>query len=507
VSLTDGKDTMKVLVTGEGNVVRVDDGKVLAHDIGSACCFDSPVVAGDTVVFGHGGLSAVQFIMKSRDQVGFRRLWAQRGGSHGVLNAGGAIAVDGRVFFCWYPSKADSVYASLLEPGVVSLMPLAGVAEGWKTMVAHDLADGRRVVQLTALRKGGNQYSTASASDKHIYQIDGDHIFQPIEPKAPMDMVVITREEKPLRLANNPVDRTYGGGVIEGDRIYMRGYQWITCVGYTGEDGKRYEARTVARNLLDEVYPERPTERPVRVATMAERSTINSYKYGDARCIYYAPLTCLLTSGYAPHRWWILGPLPTGLAEKALAATGAPGKPLVGDETVAVDGKQFGWGPLYQEFLKVPGFKSWELDPHNFTDIHRVRRVVDLAPVLRGQGDSVIFLMTDLESSQEQTMRFEQTLPGVRAWLAGQEISHGDRIRFGKGVCQLILEVRIDKAAETGPLVSPRFWASEDVNQEVAGWTAAVKRRLPYFEEAVRLAPESVEAVAAKRLMVGIKGE
>jgi outer membrane protein assembly factor BamB len=504
LTLTDGRETMAVLVTPESAVVRADDGKVLVRDCGAQNCFDSPLaVNGDTVIFGHGGMSAVQFIMKSRDQVGFRRLWTQRGGSHGMLNCGGCISVDGAVCFTSY---AGDPWGNQ-EPGTPTLQTPPGASEGWKTMVAHDLANGREVTRLLALRKGGNQYSPASVSDGHIYQIDGDHIFQHIGPKAPMDVVVLTRGDDPLRLANNAIDRTYGSGIIDGDRIYIRGYYWVTCVGYTGEEGKKFEARTVARNLLDEVYAGRPKESPVTDVPMAAASTINHYTYQHPRNIYKCAATCLLRSGHAPHRWWMLGPVPKEQADAAIKASGGPAGPKACDETVSVGGKTYDWGPLYQGYLKLPGFKSWELDPANFADIHRLRRVVDLAPLVKARGAGTYLLTTDMESDGAQTMRFEQTSPGVRAWVAGREVRHGDRIRFGRGVCRLFLEVTVDATGAESVPISPRFWTSEDVKKELADREAAVIRRRPYFEEAIRLAPESIEAAAAKGLITGLKGE
>lgn len=501
LTLTDGRETMSVLVTPEGAVIRADDGKVLVRDCGSQCCFDSPhAVNGDTVIFGHGALNAVRFIMKSRDQVGHKRLWTQRGNSHGMLNCGGCLSVDGRVYFT---RRAGDRWGNQ-EAGTPTLNAPGGASEGWKTVVAHDMAGGSEGARFLALRKGGNQYSPASASDQHIYQIDGDHIFQHILPKAPMDMVVMTRGEHPIRLANNAIDRTYGSGIIDGDRIYIRGYYWVTCVGYTGREGKKHEARTVARNLLDDVFAGRPAQSPVFDAPMAAASTINYYTYKHPRNIYKCAGTCLLRSGHAPHRWWIVGPVPKEQAAAAIEASGGPAGPKACDETVTVDGKEYGWGPLYQEYLKLPDFKPWELDPSNFADIHRLRRVVDISPVVKARGAGTYLLTTDLESEGPQTMRYEQTEPGVRSWVAGREVRHGDRIRFGKGVCRLFLEVTVRPESDKVP-ISPRFWASDDVEKERTAWVRAVERRRSYLEDAIRLAPESAEATAAKRLLQEVK--
>lgn len=109
---------------------------------------------------------------------------------------------------------------------------------------------------------------------------------------------------------------------IEGDRIYIRGYYGATCVGYTGDEGRRYEAVTVARNLLDDIYSDLPGKAQLHEPAMAESSVLKTWPYQHPRNIHGAPLNCLVLSGQAPHRWWMLGPVPSAAAGKTFAAFG-----------------------------------------------------------------------------------------------------------------------------------------------------------------------------------------
>jgi hypothetical protein len=188
------------------------------------------------------------------------------------------------------------------------------------------------------------------------------------------------------------------------------------------------------------------------------------------------------------------------MAADVFTAFGAGAKRLAGDETVKAGGKELVWGPMQQPFLKVPDFKEWELDPANFSDIHRLRRVMDLGKAIRGRT-GVVFLMTELRSDAEQVMRFEQTLPNARAWIAGKEIKHGDRVAFGKGICQLFLEVRVDAVPAGGLHLSPRFWASDAVKQEKAAWARAALKRKPYFDKVLKLAPAADVAKRARKVV------
>ena len=494
-TLTNGKDTMKVVITTCGTVLRVDDGKLLVLNPGVQGGFASPLVYDDIVVFGHAGMAPIQYVMHSRDRVGFRRLWAVRGGCHGLLDSGGAIITDGRIMHTAGIGRDGKRGGKGVRAW--GLQAQSGPHEGWRAMEGYYLMTGAYAEAIPILRKGGNQWTPASASEEHVYHILGDHIFQGIRPKAPMDMVAITRGDNPLRLANSAIDRTYGAGAIEGNRIYVRGYYGVTCIGYTGDDGRKYEAVTVARNLLDDIYSGPPGGGKLHAPDMARGSIIKKWPYKHPRNIHAAPINCRVLSGQAPHRWWILGPVPPAAAQDAFKASGSGAKLLEGDEKITAAGKEFVWGPVCQSFLKVPGFKSWELEPANFCDIHRMRRVLDLGTAVKGQTGTVL-LMTEFLSDKEQIMRLEQTLPGVRVWIGGKQVQHGDRVKFGVGVCQMIAEVQVGSVPEDGLRFSPRLWASDNVKKEAADWTRAAALRRSYFEKVVELAPQSREAARAK---------
>ncbi|MFC1462214.1 PQQ-binding-like beta-propeller repeat protein [Verrucomicrobiota bacterium] len=505
MTLTDGTDIMDVVVTPAGAVVRVEDGKILVHDSGAVCMFDSPVVDGDKVIFSHGAMVCVQYIMKSRDAVGFKHLWTVRGGTHGMTDCNSVIIVDNRV----YTPANISLHGNRTGQGhaTTGLRASVGPGERWKSLEAYDMVTGRYAVKLHSLRKGGNHYSLASASKRHIYQIDGDHLYQQIHPKHPMDMVVVERGPEPLRLANNAIGRLYGAGALDGDRIYIRSYGGVACIGYTGEAGRRYEARTVARNVMDDIYADRPVPAAEKTIPVTEEPVVNTrYPYQHERALFHkGPKSSLVRSGEAPSLWWMLGPLPAGQGDAAPAAMGGPNRALTGDGTNTINGVSYVWGPLTRAYLKTPGFKEWELDPWNYTDIHRLRRVVQLEVAIERKAPSVVYLMSSLRSEAPRRFRFEQRLPGVRAWLGGVPVEHGDRLRIDEGFCQLLMEIRVDAIPEQGIQVSPRFWASEDVTQETTEWTAAVTKREPYLRRVIELAPKSVEAVEAQRLLGCLK--
>jgi len=93
-----------------GDLVRVDDGKVLAKEVGWMAHCMSPIAVGDTAYFSngqagggyHGGkrdvpdgsVMAVKFCAKSRDQVKKKILWTAK-----VRTSGSPLYYDGMIFF------------------------------------------------------------------------------------------------------------------------------------------------------------------------------------------------------------------------------------------------------------------------------------------------------------------------------------------------------------------------------------------------------------------------
>jgi hypothetical protein len=102
-------------------------------------------------------------------------------------------------------------------------------------------------------------------------------------------------------------------------------------------------------------------------------------------------------------------------------------------------------------------------------------------------------------------MRLDLFPDWVRAWVGGQEVRAGDRVRFGEGVCQMLLQAPVDRRPADGLWLSPRFWDAGDPGREEAAWVGYAKRIRPYLENAVRLAPDSPVAVAAGKFLASLE--
>jgi len=517
LDLTNGKETMKVVVSAGGTVMRLDDGKVLWKDVNMYTGFASVVPAGDTAIFTRPHLCPVKLIMIDRDTVAAKRLWNAESGFHGY-DFGGVVAADNRIYTqTWIRSHGRRFG----EEGAVPGLAIHGAkGEKWRGLETHDLFTGEMIAKSRLLRKGGHHYSMAAVSAKHIYTIGGDPIFIGGGPKPPMCSGILTRGPDPLLLHNNGVGRTYGAWAMEGDRMYLRSYSGLICVGRTGEKGLRYEAVTVGRKLLDDVYPDRPKPTgDVIEPKMRGENVIKTFGWGHEKFVDHdMPGYSRISSGYAPPYWHCLGPFPIEKAGAAMKAFGGPGAVLNGDDMVTVNGVKDEWGTFStKHYMKPRNYKRWEQDHRNLTDIHRIRRVVDFGRVLgKDRLNTVTYLVADLCWDEDTVRRFEQTMPGVRAWIGGIPIKHGDRVRFKRfpfynkwsgrdetkpGYCQLLLEIKVKDIPKHGLWLSPRFWKSDDVKQEEAEWEKAVERRRSYYERVIKLAPDTLEAERAKHVL------
>jgi hypothetical protein len=74
------------------------------------------------------------------------------------------------------------------------------------------------------------------------------------------------------------------------------------------------------------------------------------------------------------------------------------------------------------------------------------------------------------------------------------------------GYCQLLLEIRVTEIPKLGLWLSPRFWKSDDVEEEQAEWQARVKRRIPYYKRVIELAPDTLEAKRARHILAQFGG-
>lgn len=477
VRLANGAEKVTLIVTSGGSVVRVDDGKVLIRQCGGSSVDASPVAEGPFVMFPRGsptlGERVVRLMMQTRDSVGCKPQFARRG----LAFYGGAVMFGGLVYSVGGYTPPD-----------------VGACERWAGVTVSDALDGSVARKVPCLRKGGSAYAASVVTDQFAYMVAGDEKFVGGGPKPPSVIAVMTLGRDPTVLAHNGVDRMYNSPVIEGDRIYFRGYMGVTCVGYTGDEGRAYEARMVAQSILDAMESVKPAANvPVLKPEAVQKAAWNS----GVPCSPFS-------HGSTPPNWWFLGPFEPGETEAVMAALGGA-KPNRVEKADVPYKSGVKWCMLSTGAMHRKGFRQWNLNYHGFTDIHRFRRATDMNVVLDGKAPSVCYFYTELRSDTNRVVRFDDSTPGIRAWIGGMPMKSGDRFEMGPGEYPVLIEFRAESIPEHGLWFSPRFWSSDDVGAETRRWMEFGGRNREHLEQAVKRVPDTPEGVGAKTVLDALK--
>ena len=327
-----------------------------------------------------------------------------------------------------------------------------------------------------------------TASRDCVYHYGGDNLFHGAGNKQPMTMAVIEKGPHGDLLAINAVERSYSSPAMEGNRLYMRGYQGIFCAEYTGAEGRAYEARHVAQTLLDQIPANRPTD--------AKSKETHPLGPGDVK------YRTQLDSGFGPALWYFAGPhaaaskppLPTEVLRPE-SWSGAKGAKAAGT----------GWRLVPFNKRSLPGNKAhkWLVCNENFTLIDRQRRrVIDFTRAVAPKPDSVYYLHAELSNQRDRVAQFEQKTPGIKAWINGVEVSDRERCALKAGPVSLTLEITFGgEPPAKSFLISPRFWDCDDPKAEEKKWLAFVDKHRSRLQRAIELAPKSIEAACAAAVL------
>jgi outer membrane protein assembly factor BamB len=201
--LSNGKETVDVVVDSCGYVVRVDDGKLLMGQIGVHELWGTPLPIGDTLFFGSqlGWRALIRLIMIDRDTVGCKFEWYFLD-YRGYRQHGSYAVYDDGTIYTWEDHSG----------------------------CVFDYTTGAFLKSFAIVRRAQPWPPPALA---------GRHLFLP--GKGGGVTVCEVRREATKMIAFSDWEGGNAGPVFEGDRVYLRGRSSLWCIGYTGEAGKKYE--------------------------------------------------------------------------------------------------------------------------------------------------------------------------------------------------------------------------------------------------------------------------
>jgi hypothetical protein len=271
--LTDGKEEMDVVVDRAGVVVRAADGKVLIRQLHGGESRGTPTPVGDRIyrLGSCYGLHCVeQLIMLSRDVVGAKPVashyYTQRVGDAG---------------YAWHGNVLYSI------AGRGGFMAHNGF---WPVSVTN----GRQVVWR--VNRGG-AYAQPAPGEPGVgagvpTTVAGDYVFLADRGTGPRvydrqcaSVTVIQTGGPDGRIvAQNKVDRGFTAHfAFAGDQTSVRTDKALTCIAYTGEAGKAYEAKENARRLFEDLDVTKPTDVAPITAMPTNATTKTLFVYGLVR--------------------------------------------------------------------------------------------------------------------------------------------------------------------------------------------------------------------------------
>lgn len=458
VRLTDGKEEMDVVITGGGGyselrenepsdfryeggtVVRALDGKVLIQSMGTVPGWGSPTRVRNKVFHISPDLATGhEMIMVNRDVVGARRMWTRRLAEFdaGLVYYDGLLhGQSGGQWFCGY--------------------------------FMYDAETGSEVPRQVNVEwgfNGGRAYCPPAVSDGLVFMADHGTALGKTFPYA--NLTVVQTGPRGRIIAKNSLPESFSAGpVFDGDMSFYRSEPAMVCVGYTGEEGKAFEAEQNARWVLSDFAAEPPSK-----AAAKKMEALKSPPWDRL------PLQVIDAKIKEPMA--TIGPCPLSAADELLRELGGPEKaPLWDGREVKVGGATVKATAVDGRFVKM--HKTFE--------------------ELRGKTNVAQYFFGILRNPRDWTVRAHIAMPAAEIWLGGQPVANQDRVELRRGDYPLLIRVKIGEKAPDNLSLNMHFVDSTGF-ADVAGWHADVKRNKDILERVIRLKPDSDLARKAKAIL------
>jgi hypothetical protein len=300
-----------------------------------------------------------------------------------------------------------------------------------------------------------------------------------------------------LVLARNWMTGASGPPVCFDDKMIVREREDVVCYGYTGEDGKAYEADVVARTLLStQLPPAVPADDPVPIELPYEPSQYPALTFGVGQ-VY--PEVMLGSLTFASH------PIPL---ERAA------------DLKALIDGDQRGetWLQLFKDYgmgasrtiggvnfsarsieylpiiglgeIRTAGAYTWKkvaVREQQFGAYYYLDKFHE------GQANTVCIYGFTLAFDRDITMRLTLGRDhGVTAWIDGIPIRDGQRFHAQYGRHQLLVMTEVRSEDELKETLRPVLWDARTPEYEKRHRQERLDAMRPWLERAAEHVRDAV---------------
>jgi outer membrane protein assembly factor BamB len=458
--LANGTETLDVVIhTAVGVVLRAEDGKELMRYCGGYSNLGVPIEDGKgTFFFSNATIQGVKFRLVDRDTITTRVMF-RRDAFHEIgkkLCARDGLLNGDRLYIM---QKRLSVYDTQ-----TGLIDAKAPSELWPYQCETQ-------VYMPSIVTGNDVLYVASTTDGGAL------------PGA-MIAVQCAPERDPIVLARNwmPGSGVSSHPVCEGDRMYARTQKEVLCIGYTGEDGRRYEAEVLAKTVLAHKLPPAVPENdpaPIQIpAKVPNRSVANEH------------MAWRMQPGGMVGCFLVTEPMPTAGSSWLTELFCGKARPKAGERFHAeMANSEFVQG---ENRVKVRGVMLGAVLAEGYgnaggglvTEAQAFGLKYDMGLVHCGQPGTLCMWRANLGFDRTSTWRFTSGRgTGVRAWLDGVEIKDGQRVRVPMGFYDFIVTTEAKGDEDLKGAFKPVFWPAETPEAEQAARKSLVGALRPLLEK------------------------
>ncbi len=291
----------------------------------------------------------------------------------------------------------------------------------------QDAKTGRPLGRLSpALGNAVRSHTPPVVAGGYLYCMDlggGSHGGHPTHGQ-----ILITTADADLQLvARNLAPKNCQAPVFIGERMYLRNSGALTCVKVSGDAGKTYQARTVARHVLEDLGAEPVAGDPKVITPGQNLPTGPDWPLG------------LLMDRRPTHRWLGFGPVKDE-----------------GELPAGPRQKREDWVPLsWDHAFNVPPSYTAETSLQGTGEIVPVLRTLVDPRAVSGPDVGSGMLYTILDNPRAQVVVPLLRRKGITQWLGGEKLRPDEPLRLAPGLYPYRVKITPDYYQWERPEIIP----------------------------------------------------